>query len=701
MSLDQRAYQRAASAALVGLFAQLLLAVVIGLAGLYAQSAAIHAATWHAIGGIPIWFVLWALFQAHGQERREALEAEQLAADDAQAAALFDEAGQNLRLAKRRLDSLTTWGLGATSAVTAAFLLVMGLTLALVNFGLIAREPGEPIDPTPLLNAAISEQARVSLLAGLFIGAGLVIFLVARYVAGMTVEKAWLPLRGGAGYLLGDVVAMALLAAACLIQSWQGGDRTAFAALSIAIPVLMALQGLEILLSFVFGLYRPRKADEAIRPAFDSRVLGWLTRPESLGKIVGETLNYQFGFEVSRSWFFSLLARLVSPLCIVAIAVFLLLSCLVLVQPQQRAIITLNGAIVGEPVGPGLHFKAPWPFGGVDRVNAARVEQLTVGSLVGASDGENALLWSSVTDDTGETFFVSAPTPLPDVDELGNADSAAGELVSITMTLGYRVKQPTDPGGDGVIAYATSSANPGKLLGYLASQQLNNFTAGREINDLLADPAGDAADTLRTAIQQAADDYGVRRGGMGIEIVDASITAVRPPTNEEVANAFMSQLSVRQEVAATLETARKDAIATLAEVAGSRDRALTIASAISELERMRQADEPTEAVAAQEAQIEGLLESAGGEAARILQEARAYRWQQGLSEQARADSFAAQRAAYEAAPSVYRARVLLEAVAQSLANTRKIVVDSADPAADTMRLDLNDTTGSFQGIFSE
>jgi len=696
MSLDQRAYQRAAAAALVGLIAQLILSVVIGLAGLYAQSAAVHAATWHAIGGLPVWFVLWALFQAHGQERREALEAEQLAADDAQAAALFDEAGQNLRLAKRRLDTLLKWGLGVTSAVTAAFLLLMGVTLALVNLGHIAQQPGEPVDPTPLLDIAISEQTLVVPLAGLFLVAGLLMFLVARYVAGMTVQKAWLPLRGGAGYLLGDVVLMVLLAVACLVQYFQDGDRTPFAVLAVAIPALMALQGFEILLSLIFGLYRPRKSDEALRPAFDSRVLGWLTRPESLGKIVSETLNYQFGFEVSRSWFFSLLQRLLAPMAIVAIAVFVLLSCVVLVQPQQRAIITLNGGIVGDPVGPGLHFKAPWPFGAADKFNAARVEQLVVGSLIDANDGESALLWSSATDDTGETFFVAAPTPLPDLDNADAPDAAAGELVSLTMTVGYRVRLDGQANNNGVVAYATAADNPRRLLTFISSQQLNAFTAGRPINSLLTDPDGTAANALRSAIQQAANNR-----DLGLEIVDASITAVRPPTNEEVAQAFMSQLSVRQEVAATLETARRDAIATLAEVAGSRDRALEIADAISQLQQARQNNEPTEAVAAQEARIEQLLENAGGEAARILQQARAYRWEQGLAEQANADSFAAQRAAYEAAPSVYRARMLLEAVASALAETRKIVVDSDDPAADTLRLDLKDTSGAYQGLFSE
>jgi membrane protease subunit HflK len=693
MSLDQRSYQRAAAAALVGLIAQIILSLVIGLVGLGAESAAIHAATWHAIGGIPIWFVLWALFHAHGQERREALEAEQLAADDAQAAALFDEAGQNLRLARRRLDTLLKWGLGVTSAVTAAYLLILGVTLALVNASHIARPEGEPADATPLLEIAIGEQARVSLLAGLFVGVGLIAFLVARYVAGMTVEKAWRPLRGGAGYLLGDVVLMALLAAACLIQSWQGGDRTAFAALSIAIPALMALQGVEVMISLIFGLYRPRKANDAVRPAFDSRVLGWLTRPESLGKIVSETLNYQFGFEVSRSWFFSLLSRLLAPMAIVAIAIFVLLSCVVLVQPQQRAILTLNGQIVGEPVGPGLHFKAPWPFGGVDKFNAARVEQLAVGSLINANEGETALLWSTASDNTGETFLVTAPTPLPDRAQGDAPDAAAGELVSITMTVGYRIRLD-GPADQGLLAFAHADPTPRKLLTFIAAQQLNAYTANHTIDQLLADADDSATDQLRDHLQRAVDH-------LGLEIVDASITAVRPPTNEEVADAFMSQLSVRQEVAATLETARKQAIATLAEVAGSRDRALEIADAISTLQQMRAADQPADAIAEQEARIERLLESAGGEAARILQQARAFRWEQGLAEQANADAFAAQQAAYDAAPAVFRARLLLDAVAEGLAGTRKIVVDSDTAADDVTRLDLKDASNASMGLFNE
>ena len=46
------------------------------------------------LGGLPIWIILWLVYNQHRLERVEALETEQLAADDARTTAFFDEAGQ-------------------------------------------------------------------------------------------------------------------------------------------------------------------------------------------------------------------------------------------------------------------------------------------------------------------------------------------------------------------------------------------------------------------------------------------------------------------------------------------------------------------------------------------------------------------------------------------------------------------------------
>ncbi len=134
---DQQTYRRATGAALLGLGTQLFFAVLMAVLGLYAQSGALHAAAWHLFGGVPIWLTLWLLYQQHRQEREEALEAEQLAAADARAAALFDEAGHNLASARKRLDSIYRWGLNVVSITVSIYLLTAGLALFFGHYNLI------------------------------------------------------------------------------------------------------------------------------------------------------------------------------------------------------------------------------------------------------------------------------------------------------------------------------------------------------------------------------------------------------------------------------------------------------------------------------------------------------------------------------------------------------------------------------------
>ena len=83
---------------------------------------------------------------------------------------------------------------------------------------------------------------------------------------------------------------------------------------------------------------------------FDSRLLGWLTAPKSLGQTLAETLRYQFGLEVSGSWAFKLVSRAVLPTVLRgmlapsaadqvaanlgAVAVYLLMAVVLAIRPQ-------------------------------------------------------------------------------------------------------------------------------------------------------------------------------------------------------------------------------------------------------------------------------------------------------------------------------------------------------------------------------
>ncbi len=698
MSHDQQTYRRAASAALIGLTIQLLLAILTGLTGLYAGSIAVHAITWHIVGGLPIWVALWLIYNQHRLERIEALETEQLAAEDAQAAALFEEAGQQLQLARKRLNNLYKYGLGIVS-------LIVGLYLLIVGGGMLYHGLG--LESDQLLEASFDAQRNAGVIVILAFAIGFIGFLVSRYVSGMTQIKEWQLLRGGAGYLMGNVCVTVLLIAAAVAGAMS--NYTLFPILAIAAPAVMVLLGLETLLSLIFGFYQPRRPDQTPRPAFDSRILGWLTRPESLGKIVGEAINYQFGFEISASWFYRMLSNWFPRLIVVGLLVLLGMTSVVIVAPHQRAVVTrLNKLTPDSVAGPGLHWKLPWPLGRADKYDAFRVHELRVGSSADDFDTDVAVLWTTQHAGDAEQYMVTAPSRHVDAQDVGvdvGVDAAAGELAGGLGIIKYRIAD------DGLLDYTLSADDPVKLLEAMADRRFNAYFASHDIDTLLTSARVKAGETLRAQLQGDADAF-----HLGVEIVYVGLEAIHPPREGEVAEKFHEQIDARQEKQTEIQDAHRRAVSALAQVAGSRDKALRIDAAIQEvvalqqsLEAMRQSDDgydPAKAdqladeINRKKAGIEQLMDNAGGEASKLIYEARAYRWEYALNERARAMRTASRFYAYQQAPRYYKVREYLNVLAEGLAKRRKIILIGLDEqdVPPMIRIEAQTTTSNLQGI---
>lgn len=702
MIQDQQTYKRAAVAALIGLIAQLVLAVGLALLGLYAQSNAFHAATWHFFGGLPIWVILWVIYNQHRLERVEALEAEELARADARTAAIFDEAGQQLSLARKRLERLYKIGLPAISALTGVYLLVVGISLFLVNW--------RRFEGGTLRFASLGEDANTGVLTIFALAIAFIAFLVARYVAGMTRVRDWQLLRGGASYLTGNFAVTLLLALASLLALLD--NRGPLVALALVVPAVMALLGVEMLVGLLLGMYRPRRPGEVVRPAFDSRLLGWLTRPESLGKIISETLNYQFGFEISKSWFYRLLARAVTPLIIIGAVVLLAMTSLVIVAPNEQAVITTFGKFE-RVVEPGAQFKWPWPIGRADTVNVYRIRELAVGSIGhGEADGHGhghahglredvAILWGNDHTEHDEEYLLTAPTPLGD-DVAG--EFVAGELIGAEVVVHYRISD--------LKQYSLSAANPEELLEQLAARQVSKFFVTNTVDALLTTDRTRAGALLREQIQQDVNAVDDGRG-LGIEVVFVGLIGMHPPQEGEVAAKFHEQVRALQTKQSRLQEAQKQVISTLAEVAGSPEKARNIYAAIRQLDATRQQLEQlrgteegdpqaveslVQQVTEQELAVEDLLSTAGGQAAQRIHQARAYRWKTALQERAAAERFASQHQAYRQAPDYYKMRLYLQTLAEGLADRRKIIVASEQTEPATIRLNLETVESSLESI---
>ena len=688
MNRDELTYSRATTAALAGLAVQIVLCVATGLIGAWAQSPAIQAATWHIAGGIPIWIILAIIYQQHRVERTESLAAEKLATQDATSAAIFGETSDELQLARNRLDRLYAYGLPAVSFAVAIYLIAAGAAMLYraAGFGTdkVALSLAKDCNPVGLMFATA--------------GVAFVAFIAARWISGYTRVREWQLLRGGASYLMSTFLVAALLfagAAAVAIVK----ETTFFEWLARLVPWMMILVGSEILLTALLAAYRPKRPGEIPRPAFDSRFLGLLTAPESLGQVVGELINYQFGVEVSRSWFYQMLGRAVTPLTIFAGAVLLALSTLVIVGPDEQGTVLRFGALARGPLGPGMHLKAPWPIETSEIYPTGKVLQLTISSdkLGRFAKKREGLLWTGGDDDAakmGLEFFLCAS-------ETGAGSGSSLSLLVADVIVQYRI-------GD-LVKFLEGSTSARESIELVTQQEASNYFAGKTLEELLSKGRTEGGPELQQRVQARVDAL-----GLGFEIVDVGVTTLQPPPGK-VAREFHRQIGAQQERETLVQLANKDAIKTLAKVAGSVDRSRKINEAIIRLDDSRTAAAEAAAkigareilpltaqqLAKQELEIEELLGEARGEAAEIVHKARSDRWKKTIGERSALERFAGQLLAYQAAPAYFRTKQYLEVLANSLVDRRKVVIAGDKGDLPVLNLDFSDPTNAIDTLIGE
>lgn len=672
---DQGTFRRGRSAAIGGLAVQIVLAAATAAAAAWSGEDALAAATWHMLGGLPIWLVLVVFYGQREVERRERLASEKLASGDAASAMLFGELSDELQRARQRLTTIVTWGLPMVSLLVGGFLVTAGsLLLWRCVATWTAAAPPRAAHPVGLL----------------FVTGGITFlaFVAGRWVSGFARVSAWRLLRGGASYLMSCFVVAGLAAVAAAVAA-IAADTGFFRIVAAAIPLVMLVVGSEILVTSLLEVYRPRTPGEIPRPAFDSRLLGLLTAPESLADVVGELIRYQFGVEVSRSWMFRLLGRALTPLCLLAGAVLLALSCLVVVGADEEGVVLRFGAVAG-PVRPaGMHFKLPWPIETAATYPARRVLQVSVSSdLAGRSRESAAMLWTTGDDrlaHIGREYYPAALAP-----------AAAGgglAVIDAEVVVQYRIRD--------LLRFLATTPDVEAAVAVVAQQEAGRYFASHDLEFLLSQSRASAGPELAAALQARVDAL-----GLGLEIVDAAVTAIQPPGGS-VARAFHRQIAARQDRETVLERARRDAVATLSKVAGSAAIGRQLDAAILALDAARNAvtgssdRDAGPQVAAHEAEIDALLASARGEAAERVHAARGDRWSRVVGEQAARERFAGELLAYERAPQYYRAVRFFEVLAAGLAGRRKFVVAGDESTLPILRMDFADPASALETLLGE
>lgn len=679
---------------LVGLLLQIGVALLMLIAAQYTGDHGTKTAAILFGSGAIVWFMLLLIYDQHRRERIEALEAEQLASSGGVSASAFEENAEDMRVAARRLAFIQKWIVPAS-----------GVLFALINiyFG-YARlrdwnsfSSGETfIYNTKLLGATMA----------IGIALGVVGFVFARFVSGMGKVPAWSNLKAGAAQGVAISLIGILLAVAAFVEL-SLGQMAVKNITPLVIPIMMIVLGSEVVLNLVLDVYRPRKPGEDPRPAFDSRMLGLLAAPDRIAANIGEAVNYQFGVDVTGTWFYKILSKLVLWLAVLGFGLAWVMTMFVVVEPHERGLILNNGK-VSEPlisfgesaegeIGPGLHIKLPWPFstyetpvsvssdGGRDEQvqTTTGVRVLNLASNPPDPGKNEPIIW---TESHASREMLNIVQPLAEEDRATDEGVSRSELslVAAEIPVHYVVRD---------VKLFDQFAGPGQredLLRVIGRRIVTQYLSEQSIDRILGADRAEMASEIRRRLESA---YGELNNGQGpgIEIRFVGMHGAHPP--QKVAGSFERVIEARQNRESRIEEAHRIEIQSLTDVVGSVELASEIVEAHDTLESLRDAGAPESEIIEAKLVVQRLIESAGGEAGEIVLGAGAERWEREMGERGRATLLAGQEAAYNAAPMLYRSRAYFDALLETMRGAR-VYLTPGDLDSFLIRMDLIDNLTS-------
>ena len=300
------------------------------------------------------------------------------------------------------------------------------------------------------------------------------------------------------------------------------------------------------------------------------------------------------------------------------LALFWLTSGFFMVEPSEVGIRLRFGRVVASDLGPGWHFRLPWPVENHRLVARDRVQRLEFG--VPGSLSREAATRAQIRD---RPTFGSSQAPertsglwfqkeiAPESPSLLTGDS---NLIDLRSAVQYRVKD--------ALAFAYDIAEPEPLVRSTILSALRGVVAMHAIDAVYTSARDEIERSTREAAQAMLDRYQA-----GIEILTVRLLYVHPP--EEVHDAFRDVASAREDKLRTINLANVFAV-----------------------EKVNQAK---------------------GAAAAMQEQAAAYKEQRIKSAQGDATAFALRFEAYSQAPELTKFRLQVETLEDVLPGVRKFV----------------------------
>ena len=287
--------------------------------------------------------------------------------------------------------------------------------------------------------------------------------------------------------------------------------------------VVIGLIGLETLLGLILEIYRVRVRGGETRVLYESRLVGLLGQPEEVFKTAAHALDYQFGFKISESWFYRFLEKALGWLILAQLGVFVLSTCFVVVQPGDEALLERFGRSLGQDgvIGPGLHFKLPWPIDKTINYHTEQVQTFIVGA---EPEVRSTIVWT-VTHAREDNFLVATreKSSAQFANDITGSKSPPVNLLSVSIPVQYQITN--------LASWAYINEDPESLLQGVALREVVHYLASADFDEFMSRGRAAAGTALREKMQSAADAL-----PLGARITFVGLEDIHPP--QKVAEIF-------------------------------------------------------------------------------------------------------------------------------------------------------------------
>jgi membrane protease subunit HflK len=310
----------------------------------------------------------------------------------------------------------------------------------------------------------------------------------------------------------------------------------------------------------------------------------------------------------------------------VILAVYLL-SGVYTVKPGEVAVSTIFGKEVRQAITAGLHYRLPWPFEAIEKVNVSEIRRTDVG--VASSEGSLLFPKKAMAEllpqaggggGHGAHGSLSEPPkaaetiPSPAKNQFFTGDE---NILEIRMNIQYQIKDASD--------YLFGMNSPDSLVPVAAHAAVTEFFGSMPVEELLTVAKSQIQRRIAQRAQSMLDEYRA-----GLYIVNVNLQEVNPP--QEVAEAFRDVASAREEKEETINKAQGYWNTVIPESRGNAHK---------------------------------LISDAEGYGEEIINQS-----------QGDADKFSSMLNEYQRAKTVTEYRLYLETIEKILAKAKKFVVDS-------------------------